>query len=65
MTALCARRLRCRGSRHGPARAHLRARARAFLDSYPAAGYMSKVESWRELPNDEIEFTMRRLKSAD
>ena len=42
-----------------------RAKARAFLDRYPAAGYMSKVESWRELPGGEIEFTMRRLKSAD
>jgi hypothetical protein len=42
-----------------------RARARAFLDAYPAAGYMSKVESWRELPDGSIEFTMRRLRSAD
>ena len=42
-----------------------RARAREFLDRYPAAGYMSKVESWRELPDDRIEFTMRRLPSAD
>jgi hypothetical protein len=42
-----------------------RARAREFLDHYPAAGYMSKVESWRELPDGQIEFTMRRLKSAD
>ena len=42
-----------------------RARAREFLDSYPAAGYMSKVENWRELPDGEIEFTMRRLRSAD
>jgi hypothetical protein len=42
-----------------------RARARAFLDRYPAAGYMSKVESWRELPCGDIEFTMRRLRSAD
>ena len=42
-----------------------RAKAREFLDSYPAAGYMSKVESWRELPGAEIEFTMRRLPSAD
>ena len=39
--------------------------ARAFLDRYPPAGYMSKVESWRELPGGDIEFTMRRLKSAD
>jgi hypothetical protein len=42
-----------------------RVRAREFLDRFPAAGYMSKVESWRELPDDRIEFTMRRLKSAD
>jgi hypothetical protein len=42
-----------------------RARARAFLDRWPAGGYMSKVESWRELPGGDIEFTMRRLKSAD
>jgi hypothetical protein len=42
-----------------------RAEARKFLDRYPAAGYMSKVESWRELPDDRIEFTMRRLRSAD
>jgi hypothetical protein len=42
-----------------------RARAREFLVSYPAAGYMSAVESWRELPGGEIEFTMRRLPSAD
>jgi hypothetical protein len=42
-----------------------RSKAREFLDRYPAAGYMSKVESWRELPGDTIEFTMRRLKSAD
>ena len=42
-----------------------RAKAREFLDAYPAGGYMSKVESWRELPDDRIEFTMRRLRSAD
>jgi hypothetical protein len=39
--------------------------ARAFLDRWPAAAHMSFVESWRELPDGEIEFTMRRLKSAD
>lgn len=39
--------------------------ARAFLDRWPAAAYMSEVETWRELPGEEIEFTMRRLKSAD
>ena len=39
--------------------------ARDFLSRYPKAGYMSAVESWRELPGGEIEFTMRRLRSAD
>ena len=40
-------------------------RARDFLDRYPKAAYMSAVESWRELPGGDIEFTMRRLASAD
>jgi hypothetical protein len=42
-----------------------RAKARDFLTRYPKAGYMSAVESWRELPGGDIEFTMRRLRSAD
>ncbi|MCS3758386.1 hypothetical protein [Bradyrhizobium centrosematis] len=42
-----------------------RERARAFFARYPKAGYMSAVETWRELPGGEIEFTMRRLPSAD
>ena len=42
-----------------------RAKARDFLTHYPKAGYMSAVESWRELPGGDIEFTMRRLPSAD
>ncbi len=42
-----------------------RTRAREFLTRYPKAGYMSSVESWRELPGGEIEFTLRRLRSAD
>jgi hypothetical protein len=46
-------------------RAAARLRARAFFDRYPKAGYMSEVERWRELPGGEIEFTMRRLPSAD
>lgn len=46
-------------------RAAARAKAREFLDRYPAAAYMSAVDTWRELPGDQIEFTMRRLKSAD
>lgn len=46
-------------------REEARAAARAFLSRYPKAGYMSEIESWRELPGDRIEFTMRRLPSAD
>lgn len=38
--------------------------ARDFLNRYPKAAYMSSVESWRELPGGEIEFTMR-IASAD
>jgi hypothetical protein len=39
--------------------------ARAFLDRFPKQAYMSEVETWREWPGDEIEFTMRRLKLTD
>ncbi len=46
-------------------RAEARAKAREFLDAYPKAAYASEVESWRVLPGDMIEFTMRRLPSAD
>ena len=42
-----------------------RTKARDFLKRYPKAAYMSAVESWRELPDGGIEFTMRRLASAD
>lgn len=31
----------------------------------PKEAYMSVVEAWRELPSGEIEFTMKRLSSAD
>ena len=46
-------------------RLRARAQARDFLTRYPKAAYMSSVESWRELPGGDIEFTMRRLRSAD
>ena len=46
-------------------REQARAKARDYLARYPKAGYMSAVESWRELPDGAIEFTMRRLPSAD
>ncbi len=46
-------------------REQARATARKFLNRWPAAAYMSEVEFWRELPGGQIEFTMRRLRSAD
>jgi hypothetical protein len=42
-----------------------RAKAREMFKRYPKAAYMTEIESWRELPDGGIEFTMRRLPSAD
>ncbi len=42
-----------------------RAKAREFFVRYPKAAYMTAIESWHELPNGDIEFTMRRLPTAD
>jgi hypothetical protein len=42
-----------------------REKAREFFRRFPKAAYMTEIESWRELPDDRIEFTMRRLPSAD
>lgn len=46
-------------------REQARAKAREQFRRFPSAAYMTKIETWRVLPGDEIEFTMRRLKSAD
>ena len=42
-----------------------REKAREWFDAWPKAAYWTEVESWRQLPGGEIEFTMRRLPSAD
>jgi hypothetical protein len=42
-----------------------RLKAREQFRKFPSAAYMTKIESWRVLPGDTIEFTMRRLRSAD
>jgi hypothetical protein len=42
-----------------------REKAREMFRRYPKAAYMTAIESWRELPDGAIEFTMRRLPSAD
>ena len=46
-------------------RSAARAKAREWFHAWPKAAYWTEVESWRQLPGDEIEFTMRRLPSAD
>ena len=46
-------------------RADAREKAREFFTRYPKAAYMSEVETWRETAGGEIEFTMRRLPTAD
>lgn len=50
---------------HVMPRQDARAFAKSFLKKYPKAAYWSEVENWRVLENDTIEFTMRRLPSAD
>lgn len=42
-----------------------RSKAREWFERYPKQAYWTSVESWRLLPGDEVEFTMRRLPSAD
>jgi hypothetical protein len=46
-------------------RPEARAKAREWFERFPKAAYMTEIESWRELPDDEIEFVMRRLPTAD
>ncbi len=42
-----------------------REKAREFFARFPKAAYMTEVEQWRELADGQIEFTMRRLPTAD
>jgi len=42
-----------------------RVKAREILDQFPQGGYTTIVEQWRQLPDGQIEFTMRRLLTAD
>jgi hypothetical protein len=44
-----------------------RAKAKEWFSTWPKAAYWTEVESWRALPgkDDTIEFTMRRLPTAD
>jgi hypothetical protein len=58
MTAFCAKSFKL------PLHA-ARLKARQILDEYPAGGYMTIVENWRQPPDGQIEFTMRRLPTLD
>ena len=42
-----------------------RRKAREWFDRWPKQAYWTAIESWCERPEDVIEFTMRRLPTAD
>ena len=42
-----------------------RDKAREWFSRFPKAAYMTEIEFWRELADGRIEFTIRRLPSAD
>ena len=46
-------------------RTDARAKAREWFDRWPKQAYWTEIESWCERPEDVIEFTMRRLPTAD
>jgi hypothetical protein len=46
-------------------RPEAREKAKEFFARFPKQAYMTEVETWRELEDGRIEFTMRRLPTAD
>lgn len=46
-------------------RGDARAKAREWFERWPKQAYWTEIESWFERPEDVIEFTMRRLPTAD
>jgi hypothetical protein len=42
-----------------------RLKAHQILNEHPQSGYTTVVERWRQLPDGQIEFTMRRLPTAN
>jgi hypothetical protein len=46
-------------------RLEARDKAREWFTKFPKAAYMTEIEFWRELADGRIEFTIRRLPSAD
>ena len=41
-----------------------RDKAREIINSSPPSRFVSVIENWRQLPNGQIEFTVRRLPAA-
>lgn len=46
-------------------RTEAREKAREWFSQFPKAAYMTEIEFWRDLGDGQIEFTIRRLPSAD
>jgi hypothetical protein len=46
-------------------REQARAKALEWFERWPKAAYMTEIEFWRELDDGCIEFTIRRLPTAD
>ena len=46
-------------------RSEAREKAREWFERFPKAAYMTEIEFWRVHDGDEVEFTIRRLPSAD
>ena len=46
-------------------RSQAREKAMEWFQRYPKSAYMTEIEFWRELADGRIEFTIRRLPSAD
>ena len=42
-----------------------REKAREWFDRWPKQAYWTEIESWFEQPDDVIQFTIRRLPTAD
>ena len=42
-----------------------RVKAREIISEFPHGGFMTIVEQWRQLPDGQIELTMRSLRAAD
>ena len=42
-----------------------RNKAREILSQLPEGGHTSVVEQWRQMPDGQIEFTMRRYRTPD